>query len=175
MMIIPKRWVERSFKFELPVTMFPNVVERLRGTPARLVERLSGIPEAVRTQPFGDGWSIQEHAGHLLDLEDLWLHRMREFAAGVHVLSAADMANRKTTDAGHNTTPLEEILARFRRARLDIITHLEGLEEPDVQRTAMHPRLMQPMNVIDLAFFVAEHDDHHLARITEILMAGHKR
>ncbi len=27
--------------------------------------------------------------------------------------------------------------------------------------SARHPRLMQPMRMIDLLYFVAEHDDHH--------------
>ena len=31
-----------------------------------------------------------------------------------------------------------------------------------------HPRLGTPMRLIDLAFFVAEHDDHHLAQITHL-------
>jgi hypothetical protein len=30
------------------------------------------------------------------------------------------------------------------------------------------PRLNQMIRVIDLAFFIAEHDDHHLARINEL-------
>ena len=33
----------------------------------------------------------------------------------------------------------------------------------------LDPRLRTPMRLIDLGFFVAEHDDHHLARITELL------
>ena len=37
------------------------------------------------------------------------------------------------------------------------------------QRGASHPRLATPMRLLDIAFFVAAHDDHHLARITEIL------
>jgi hypothetical protein len=40
-----------------------------------------------------------------------------------------------------------------------------------VQRTGLHPRLNQPMRVIDLILFIAEHDDHHLARITELKQA----
>jgi hypothetical protein len=32
----------------------------------------------------------------------------------------------------------------------------------------VHPRLQQPMRVVDMAFFVAEHDDHHLARMTQL-------
>lgn len=38
----------------------------------------------------------------------------------------------------------------------------------ELMRTAAHPRLGQPMSVVDLCFFVAEHDDHHLATITEL-------
>jgi len=37
-----------------------------------------------------------------------------------------------------------------------------------MERTALHPRLQQPMRVLDMAFFTAEHDDHHLARMTEL-------
>jgi hypothetical protein len=36
-------------------------------------------------------------------------------------------------------------------------------------RTAVHPRLGAPMRLIDHALFVADHDDHHLAAITELL------
>jgi hypothetical protein len=35
----------------------------------------------------------------------------------------------------------------------------------------MHPRLKQPMRLVDHLFFVAEHDDHHLALIRELLDA----
>ena len=44
---------------------------------------------------------------------------------------------------------------------------------PDqLARTALHPRLRQPMSVVDLCFFVAEHDDHHLRTIKELRVAG---
>jgi hypothetical protein len=33
---------------------------------------------------------------------------------------------------------------------------------------ALHPRLNVRIRVLDLAFFIAEHDDHHLARISEL-------
>jgi len=31
-----------------------------------------------------------------------------------------------------------------------------------------HPRLQPPMTVVDMAYFVAEHDDLHLTIITEL-------
>ena len=80
-------WFERQFPTGLPADLFPVVVERLRGTPARLEDRLS--------------------------------------SAGASTLMA---------------------------------------------HTAPHPRLRVPMNLVDHAFFVAEHDDYHLARITELLI-----
>ena len=58
---------------------------------------------------------------------------------------------------------------RFRSERSRLVNELERFDRDGAARAAQHPRLAQPMRVIDLAFFVAEHDDHHLARITEVL------
>ncbi len=38
----------------------------------------------------------------------------------------------------------------------------------EVDDAVVHPRLKQPMSMVDLFFFIAEHDDHHLARIREV-------
>jgi uncharacterized damage-inducible protein DinB len=163
------RWVDRTFHFDLPVGLFPTVLERLRGAPARLEDKLRPLPAEVRTRRFGDSWSVQEHAGHLLDLDDLHTARLDDYRAGVRVLRAADIENRKTREANHNARPLSEILDGFRRGREHFVASLEGWDAARLAETALHPRLNQEMRVIDMAFFVAEHDDHHLARMTEIL------
>ena len=36
-------WFEREFDFNLPIEAFPAVVERLRGTPARLDEMVNTV------------------------------------------------------------------------------------------------------------------------------------
>ncbi len=46
---------------------------------------------------------------------------------------------------------------------------LDELEEELIFKSALHPRLKTPMRTIDLFLFVADHDDHHLARITELV------
>jgi hypothetical protein len=38
-------------------------------------------------------------------------------------------------------------------------------------RTLLHPRLKMPMRLVDHLFFVAEHDDHHLAIIGGVIRA----
>jgi len=167
-MVDRTEWIKRQFSFELPLAMYGNVVERVRGTPARLEDLTRGLSREILTRRDGDKWSIQEQAGHLLDLEPLGMIRLDDFEAGRDPLTAADMANRKTYEADHNANTIENILSDFRRERMDFVRRLDAYDEEFVQRTAIHPRLQVRIRVIDLVFFVAEHDDHHLARISEL-------
>lgn len=163
-------WFERKFSFDFPIAWAPDLIERFRGTPARLEERLRGVPAPVLTRREREGtWSIQENAGHLLDLEPLWSRRLGDFLEGREELSAADLTNRGTHEAGHNDRPLGEILAAFRSARMREVERLEALTEADFARTALHPRLKTPMRLIDAVTFVCCHDDYHLARMGELM------
>ena len=166
------RWVDRSFDFSFPVGRIDTILERLRGTPARLEEKLEGFDRATLVRRDGDSWSIQEHAGHLLDLDELHLGRLDDYESGAGVLRPADMENRRTREADHNARPLHEILAKFRTERAQFVARLEAWDEERLGATALHPRLNQPMRVVDMAYFVAEHDDHHLARMTGLARAG---
>ena len=161
-------WFERAFPVGMPLDAFPDVIERLRGTPLRLEERLRSTAPELRVLRVDGSWSAQENAGHLGDLESLWRTRLEELAAGRTELSPADLENRRTEEAGHNERELEGILREFRGAREATVGRLESLDAETLRHTALHPRLGQPMTLVDLFYFVAEHDDHHLARITEI-------
>jgi DinB superfamily len=162
-------WIKRQFTFELPLGMYPNVVERVRGTPARLEDLTRSLPRDILTRRDNDKWSIQEQAGHLLDLEPLGMNRLDDYEEGLEKLHAADMQNRKTHEANHNANTIENILAEFRAERMEFVRRLDDYDEAFVQKTALHPRLKMKIRVIDLAFFIAEHDDHHLARISELI------
>jgi hypothetical protein len=168
-MVERTEWIKRQFAFELPVSMYPNVVERVRGTPARLEDLTRSLPREIVTRRDGDKWSVQEQAGHLLDLEGLGMMRLDDYEAGRETLSAADMENRKTHEANHNADTIENILARFRQERMAFVRRLDVYDEAFVQRMALHPRLNVRIRILDLAFFIAEHDDHHLARISELI------
>lgn len=168
-MVERQRWFDRQFELGLPLAAFPEVLERLRGTPARLEERLRSVPAETLVCRIDGTWSIQENAGHILDLEPLWAGRLDDLLAGRKTLRVADLQNRPTDEAFHNARPLADILLAFREARSRSVTRLENLSDRELGSTALHPRLQQPMTVVDLFFFVVEHDDHHLARISEIL------
>lgn len=162
-------WFERKFEFNFPVERYPYLCIRLRGTAARLDEIFRGAPrESFITRPKGK-WSAQEHAGHLLDLEPLWSARVEDFLADVETLTVADLTNRKTNEANHNGRPLKEILAAFRDARRGWVDRVAKFVPDIFVRARLHPRLKQPMRLVDHLYFVAEHDDHHLARIWEMV------
>jgi uncharacterized damage-inducible protein DinB len=166
-------WFDRKFDFAFPVELWPNVCMRLRGAPARLEELLEGRSHALlirRPQP--QKWSIQEHAGHLADLEPLWSARVDDYPGGAKQLTVADLSNRGTEAAQHNERDLKQILSKFRKARLDMVDRVEKLDPGRIAHSIPHPRLQQPMRLVDHLYFVAEHDDHHLARMWELLRSA---
>ena len=162
-------WFERKFEFTFPVEQFPNLIVRLRGTPARLEEMVRSVSREVLVRKPANKWSAQEQAGHLLDLEPLWLARVEDFVVGGAERTVADLSNRKTHEANHNSTKAEDILAQFRTARSRLLERLEELQPELFSRTMLHPRLKQAMRLIDHLYFVAEHGDHHLAGIGEVI------
>jgi len=165
-------WFERRFAFPFGLEVWPNVCARLRGTPARLEETVRGPERERLIRKKGSAWSAQEHAGHLWDLEELWQARVEDYVEGRDTMAVADLRNRKTDEAAHNRRPVEEILAGFRAARGRLLTRVEGLDAGLFGRAIPHPRLQTPMRLVDHLYFVAEHDDHHLARIWEMVGAG---
>ncbi len=162
------KWFDRRFNFDTEQNIFPAIIERLRGTPARLEEKFKSIPADILETKVDNTWSIKENIGHLTDLEPLWQKRLNEIINAQTELSPTDLLNRKTDLANHNTKSLEELLSSFRQIRTETVSMLEKLDEEIIFRSALHPRLKMPMRTMDLFLFVAEHDDHHLARITEL-------
>ncbi len=162
-------WIQRTWSFDFPVEVFPDVLERLRGTPARIEDMTRGLVPATLTRTERQGtWSIQENIGHLLDLEGLCVGRLDDFLAGAATLRPADMTNRKTHEGAHNDAQLKELLSSFRTARTQFVERLEALDDSDFARTALHPRLKTPMRLVDMCAFFSDHDDYHLARIREL-------
>lgn len=166
------KWVERVFEFGQPLGVFPCTLERLRGTPARLEELVRGLTHGRLTARVSGAWSIQEQVGHLYDLDELHAGRIEDYRLGLEVLRPADITNRRTHEAGHNSADIGRLLALFREARTEFVRRLEELDDETLGRTALHPRLRKPMRVVDMALFTAEHDDHHLASIYALRRAA---
>jgi uncharacterized damage-inducible protein DinB len=168
-MIEQTPWFERKFDLNFPVGLFPVIVERLRGTAPRIEHIVKNKSEERLSQKIDGAWSVKEQVGHLYDLEQLWYGRIEDFLAREKTLRAADLRNTKTHEANHNQKNLRQLLITFSDARNTLIQKVENLDEATASLTSLHPRLQTPMRLIDSLFFVTEHDDHHLAKIRELL------
>lgn len=161
-------WFERRFTFDFPPEKFPDIIERLRGTPVRVEELVRGLSTDILTRRDGQAWSIQENVGHLPDIEPLWLGRIDDMLGGAETMREADLTNTKTHEADHNSQALPDLSAAFRAFRGQLIARLESLSIEQAAKSSIHPRTKLRMRIIDLCLFTADHDDYHLARISEL-------
>ena len=166
MKILP--WTERKWELGLPQWQTPHLLERLEGTPVRLASKLMIYEPIMTVRPAEDKWSILENAGHIWDVESLSLKRFEEFVEGLTDLTPAEMSGQRTRDASYNDKTIHYVINGLTSARQEIIEILRAQDDSFFQRTAIHPRLKQPMTPVDLMYFFAEHDDYHLAIITEL-------
>src|SRR5712692_5869970 len=135
-MIAQTKWIERKFNLDFPVGIFPCILERLRGTPARLEELVKSLPANILTARIENKWSIQEHVGHLFDLDDLHDGRIDDFLSGAKVLRSADMENKKTNEANHNANAIQNLLHQFRAGRQRFVGRLEQLNDHQISLVA---------------------------------------
>jgi uncharacterized damage-inducible protein DinB len=161
-------WVDKKFEFGFPVEDHADLLETLASAPGRLEKLLDGISAEGLVRSEGRGWSIQENAGHLINVEELFVGRLDDYEAGKEELRAADMSNRKTGQADYNRADISWITAEFRAVRGRYIDRLQTKSAAFFGVVARHPRLEQPMRVVDQLYFQVAHDAHHFTRIQEI-------
>jgi hypothetical protein len=80
------------------------------------------------------------------------------------------MQNVATEQAQHNQKPVATLIEDFMKKRHGFIKALRELDDETHSFVSQHPRLRIPMKPVDMATFTAEHDDHHLASIAEIIL-----
>jgi hypothetical protein len=157
-------WFERNLKFGYPIEMLPFYLERLSGTMARLELKVKGVQDEVLSKKLNDKWSIKQNIGHLAEVDSIANKRIDEMIAGISVMSPAVFEPKD-----YNPWPIEKVLGFFKTNRLQNIGKYQSLTKEDLVKSSLHPRLNVPMTPIDLAWFDAEHDDHHLVKINEII------
>lgn len=160
-------WFERTFQFGVPAAMLPFLLERLEGTIARLEKKVSNVPDRILSAQPNGKWSIKQHIGHLAEVDEIALRRIDEIVSGVSPMSPAVFEPR----LDYNSQSVARVLEYFIRNRQDNLRKYKTLVESDYTGVSLHPRLKVMMSPVDLAYFDAEHDDHHLVKINEIQAA----
>lgn len=162
-------WLYRRWTFDFPAELYPAIIERLRGTPARAEELVRAVAPDTLTRSIEGGWSIQRHLAHIADLESLLTQRLDAYEQGVAVLPPADMQNEESVNADHDAVPIADVLARLRARREATISRLESYPRDFFARSAWHERLGIQKRVVDSCSFFADHDDHHFALIRSLV------
>ncbi|MFZ6013677.1 MAG: DinB family protein [Bacteroidota bacterium] len=160
-------WFERNFAFGHPAGMLPFYLERLEGTIVRIEKKVAGVSEEVLSNKLDGKWSVKQNIGHLAEVDEIALKRVDEMAQGISPMSPAVFEPR----LDYNAQPVSEVIQYFRASRQKNLQKYKSIVEADLGKSSLHPRLKVQMNAVDLAWFDAEHDDHHLVRINEILSA----
>jgi hypothetical protein len=158
------QWFERVFTFGLPKTMLPFYIERLEGTIHRIEAKIKHVSEEILSHRLDNKWSVKENIGHLAEVDEIANSRIDQMITGMSPLLPAVFEPK-----AYHELPIREVLNVFRDSRTRNIKRYKALTPSELQQTSLHPRLKVMMSPVDLAWFDAEHDDHHLVRINEIL------
>ena len=159
-------WFEREFKFGFPSGMLPFYVERLKGTIARIESKVNGVSEEILSNNLDNKWSVKQNIGHLAEVDAIANKRIEEMIAGISPMSPAVFEPRD-----YNQQPVSMVINYFRENRIKNMNRYRSLTDVELTKVSLHPRLKVNMTPVDLAWFDAEHDDHHLVRISEIISA----
>jgi hypothetical protein len=161
-------WFDRSFNFGAPNGMLPFYLERLSGTIVRIEKKVDGLSEEILSERLDNKWSVKENIGHLAEVDEIAAKRIQEMISGISPMQPAVFE-----PGPYHEWPISKVIEYFRDNRLKNIEQYERLSPNDLRTSSEHPRLKVRMTPVDLALFDAEHDDHHLVRINEILSVLH--
>lgn len=159
------KWFEREFKFGLPPGMLPFFLERLTYTSLRLEQKVEGMSDQKLSEKKDGKWSVKQNIGHLAEVDEIALKRIDEMLSGKPVLSPAVFEPKQD----YNKMQVDDVINFFKKSREANLKVYNSLSDTDLAKTSLHPRLKIMMNPVDLAMFDAEHDDHHLVTINQIL------
>jgi len=159
-------WFERNLEFGKPAEMLPFYLERLEGTIARIQAKVKGLDDNMLSEKFNNKWSVKQQIGHLAEVDEVANKRLDEMVAGISPMSPAVFEPED-----YNPWPINKVLSHFIESRQKNIRKYNTLTQADLLKASLHPRLNVQMTPVDLAWFDAERDDHHLVKINEILNA----
>lgn len=162
------KWFDRKFNFHFGMEKFPELLERMELSVQKFRDiNQCKFEEQLNCKPCMK-WSVKEHVGHLWILEPLWQKRFIEIKEIKTEMSPADLNNTATDKALFNQYNIGKILTDFEQERQNTIRLLKSFKDEDFRHSLYHPRLNQSMRIIDLMYFVTEHDEHHLNHILKI-------
>jgi uncharacterized damage-inducible protein DinB len=145
-------------------------LDALAAFPAQLKAHLAQQSEAaLRFQPAPEEWSVVEVLGHLIEIDAIWLGRIRQaLSTDNPTLVPAD--NNVVRQRDYQNKQLGFLHITFAERREELLEMLRILRPAQLERTAQHPRYGQ-MTIAQMVAGIANHDQIHLEQINNNLAA----
>ncbi len=151
----------------MPITIkeIESVLSRLAAAPGRFSSALSRLEDADSVASATEGeWSPVEVLAHVRVANDILEPRI--FFALVRdnppLLAYDDI--RWAEVARYASVPITESLDAMRMRRKELVLALRALSPEQWERPGVH-EVKGQMSVYDLASYIADHDDDHIAQI----------
>ena len=124
------KWTDRSFQFTFPVEVYPEMIERMRGTPARLEDRLKSLATNILTRRDGEALVDSGKRRTSADLESLVQQSIDEYLAGAKSSSCGRHVESQNPRSRSNELAMSIILSDFREQRMHLVDRLDNLNPP---------------------------------------------
>ena len=154
--------------FERYVSLVPeaDVLVVLGNQVGTLQSAFGTLTEGQAGFRYAQGkWSVREALGHVIDTERVFGYRALCIARG-EILSLPSFDEKVyATAAGHDRSPLPELVEEFcelRRSHIHLLRHMDEAAWHRVGRVNEHPTSTRAM-----AFIMAGHVRHHGAVLSE--------
>lgn len=165
----PQPWTERVLAFGRPAGELPLLLERLLGTPARIRGMAMQVPLEVLNLRRSGSWSVLEHIAHLLVLQDQMERRLVDHLERRTHLCTIDLSGQEARLHRERGRELGDLLEEFRLKRRWFVERIDEMDDGQLAHRALHPCTGELRSVVDMAFYMAEHDDHHLAVMRRLI------
>jgi len=146
-------------------------MEELLLFPGQVSELVKSIEPSKRTQISDGAWSIQEHVGHLLAMESLWIARLDNFELNHEVLRPWNGHNNDVRAARFNEQSIQALCRDLSDIRTAFVEFVGEMSDIAWQRRIYHERLQIHFMLKDHLAFIVEHDQHHLKTIQNLMHA----
>jgi uncharacterized damage-inducible protein DinB len=166
---LPQPWLDRNWVDWHQTVHSESVLAELRQFPSILIDLLQHVDPTMLVNKKADKWSIQEHVGHLLAVESLWIARLDDFVLNHDFLRPWNGHNNDVEQARFNEQKLKVILRDFLEIRTSMLDFSEDLIQDGREYKVWHQRLNRDFTLCDQLAFIHEHDKHHLQIIQHLI------
>jgi hypothetical protein len=147
-----------------------GILSRLESAPARFAALLSSLEDADAVASVTPGeWSPAEVLAHVRAANDILEPRIFQVLVRDNPALLAFDERRWCELARYASLPVTESLNVFRLRRRELVRALRAIPEAHWQRTGVH-ETRGTMTLLDLARYIADHDDEHLAQIERAIV-----